>query len=455
MATKNINTRIKLKIDTLENWQSSTIGLLKGELAIATVAATAGTGLTEPVVMIKIGEDGTKTFKDLPWNFYAKASDVISACKSESDLTTFVNNVIASAGIATDEALSTLASRVTTTENNITALQGLVGSTAVATQIQNAIDALKLSDTYEAKGSADAAKTAVIGTAQDTSDASTIYGAKAYAKAQADSKDSAIAAAKKAGDDAQADVDTLSAKVGTVTDGKTVVEMIADAQTAATYDDTALSGRVTTVENKVTTLVGDDSGKSTRTIASEEVAKIVADAPEAYDTLKEISDWISSHTSDASAMNSAILALQAIVDGIGGDGEKATVVEYVTDAINALNIGDYAKAADLTALAARVSTLEDTSHTHTNKTVLDGITSDKITSWDTAATNNHTHDNKTVLDGITSEKVSSWDTAVTLAGTALQEITTTADGGLKVTNKNQIDIDDSITFILDCGTASV
>ena len=36
----------------------------------------------------------------------------------------------------------------------------------------------------------------------------------------------------------------------------------------------------------------------------------------------------------------------------------------------------------------------------------------------------------------------------------LGEITTTANGGLKVTNKNQIDIDDSILFILDGGTAA-
>ena len=59
-------------------------------------------------------------------------------------------------------------------------------------------------------------------------------------------------------------------------------------------------------------------------------------------------------------MNSAIVALEGIVDGIGGAGEKATVVAYVTDAIAALKIGDYAKAADLTALADRVEALETT-----------------------------------------------------------------------------------------------
>ena len=155
------------------------------------------------------------------------------------------------------------------------------------------------------------------------------------------------------------DLDALEAAVGTVTPGKTVVEMIADAQAAATYDDTELAGRVTTVENTVTTLVGEDTSKSARTIASEEVAKIVAGADASYDTLKEIADWISSHKTDATAMNSAITALEGIVDGIGGEGEKATVVAYVTDAIEALKIGDYAKAADLTTLAGRVTELEN------------------------------------------------------------------------------------------------
>jgi hypothetical protein len=134
--------------------------------------------------------------------------------------------------------------------------------------------------------------------------------------------------------------------------------MIKAAQTAATYDDTDVKASIKSNADAIATLNGDDTGKSARDISAEEVAKIVAGADESLDTLKEIADWISSHKDDASAMNSAITALEAIVAGIGGDGEKATVVAYVTDAIDALKIGDYAKAADLTALAERVTTLE-------------------------------------------------------------------------------------------------
>mgnify|MGYP003307191064 CR=1 FL=1 len=43
-------------------------------------------------------------------------------------------------------------------------------------------------------------------------------------------------------------------------------------------------------------------------------------------------------------------------------------------------------------------------------------TTSKQTNWDTAYTNSHTHSNKTVLDGITSTKVSNWDNAVHKSG---------------------------------------
>ncbi len=315
-------------------------------------------------------------------------------------------------GLAAEiEGLKTRLSAVETTVGN--AESGLVkdvaDNTAAITAAEEAITAIKDGTTIDSF--------ADVETALAGKQAAGDYATKAEAQGYADAKDAAIAAAKKAGDDAQADVDALAQKVGTVTEGKTIVEMIAEAQEAATYDDTALTGRVTTVEGQVTTLIGSDASKSARTIAAEEVAKIVANADESYDTLKEIADWISSHKTDATAMNSAITALEGIVDGIGGEGEKATVVEYVTDAIAALKIGDYAKAADLTALASKVTTaegkitvLEGKAHEHANKALLDTYTQTEVDLADAVA-KKHEHTNKTVLDGITSEKVATWDAA--------------------------------------------
>lgn len=425
MAT-TFNTRISLKYDTYAAWMEKDPVLLSGEVAIVVVPAETGAVAKEPAILFKVG-DGTSKFSKLQF-VSGVAADVYDWAKAAAKPTYTANEIDGLADYISGKVQDTntqykleqdtsnthtlklykkdlddadwsivttittadtvyddtdLSGRVTKVENRATALETLVGSTAVATQIANAIAALNLADTYEAKGAAKAVQgetTATVKSVEDSvaqiKDGKTIdsfadvetalagkqatgdYATKTEAQGYANAKDTAIAAAKKAGDDAQADVDALKTKVGTVPDNKTVVQMIEDAQTAATYDDTAIKERVTAVEGKATTLIGEDANKSARTIAAEEVAKIVDGADSSFDTLKEIADWISGHKTDAASMNSAIVALEAIVKGIGGSGEEATVVAYVAKAIDALKIGDYAKAADLTALAGRVSTLE-------------------------------------------------------------------------------------------------
>lgn len=366
MAEKILNTRILLKTDTLENWNASTLALKKGEIAIATVAATAGTGLEEPVVMIKIGEDGVKTFKDLPWNFYAKASDVIAAAKSESALTTFINNVIANAGIATDASLKALTNRVGTAETDIDSLQGLVGDTAVATQITDAIAALKLSETYEAKGEAAKVQTALnnykdsndaviagIKTGDVINDFKSVetelgkkqvagdYATKTEAQGYADAKDDAIAAAKKAGDDAQADVNTLKAKVGTVPDDKTVVQMISEAQTAATYDDAKVKADIKTNADDIDalqTLVGDTAVATqiTNAVTQAKTDLVGADADAGTaSTIKGAKKYADGLNT---AMDTRVAALETAV------GEGGSVAAQITAEIAKLDKDDEAVA---------------------------------------------------------------------------------------------------------------
>lgn len=142
-----------------------------------------------------------------------------------------------------------------------------------------------------------------------------------------------------------------------ITTKVTIQNLITELKTTFAY-----ASDVSTLNGKVTTLIGSDTNKSVRTIANEELAAqlIPANAGEALDTLQEIAAWIQQHPGDATAMNSAITALQSKVV-LGKDGsnqEYATVKAYVEAAINALNIGNYALAADLTALAGRVQTLE-------------------------------------------------------------------------------------------------
>ena len=67
MANQTLNTVLKLRYDTYENWQAnSTVVLQAGEAGICTIPASTGTGLNEPATLMKIG-NGTTTWANLPW----------------------------------------------------------------------------------------------------------------------------------------------------------------------------------------------------------------------------------------------------------------------------------------------------------------------------------------------------------------------------------------------------
>lgn len=66
------------------------------------------------------------------------------------------------------------------------------------------------------------------------------------------------------------------------------------------------SEEIAAVGAKVNTLQGTDTGKSVRTIAAEETAKIVGNAPANYDTLKEIADYISSDATSAAKLSNKV-----------------------------------------------------------------------------------------------------------------------------------------------------
>lgn len=195
MAEKVIKTRILLKIDTYENWMKSSLILKKGEVAICEVPTgdTSGSSNYLPASLIKIG-DGAHTFSELKW-LQGVAADVPSWAKQAvpsipATNITGLSDYIAGEIQDTDTQYTIikgdndytykLMSRAKGAENfttevatltipdktvDINALKALVGDVAVATQISNAIDALKLSETYEVKGAAATVKTELLGDA--------------------------------------------------------------------------------------------------------------------------------------------------------------------------------------------------------------------------------------------------------------------------------------------------
>ena len=455
MAEKILNTRIQLKIDTLENWEKSTIGLKKGELAIATVAATAGTGLTEPVCMIKVGEDGVKTFKQLDWNVYAKASDVLSACKSEASLKNFVNGVIADAGIASSDAMEALADRVNILEGN----DETAGS--VAKSIKDAIAALKLEDTYVKKvtgmslvADAEIMRLAVMSDGANKVEAST------NGKIKIDGIDTVVYThpdkhtiddvtglqnaldGKQAAGDYAAEEHTHTASE--VTDFATEVAKIkVNEAVKATQDG---NGKVIadTYAEKATTLAGYNIGNAytkdetdTAVQGAKDYAKGLVDAiPAQIDytvTINEVTDGLDSNvakkytfTQNGQEIGSINLAKELVVTSGSvkevtetGKPYAGAVVgdKYIELVIANQETPIYVPAKDLVDIYTAASgasevqvaisntneisaTLTDVvkeklnkAHTHsfTDETALNGITAAKVEAWDNAVSKEHTH----------------------------------------------------------------
>lgn len=62
---------------------------------------------------------------------------------------------------------------------------------------------------------------------------------------------------------------------------------------------------------------------------SDKIAEVVSDAPESFNTLKEISDWISGHENDASAMNSVIKDNKSAITTLQTDKADKTEIPTV------------------------------------------------------------------------------------------------------------------------------
>ena len=171
--------------------------------------------------------------------------------------------------------------------------------------------------------------------------------------------DASMEALTKRVDAAETSVSTLSDKVGTVPAGKTVVQMIEEAKTATTYDDSAVKADIKKNADAIGVLNGSGVGSVDKKItdAFNDFATKVSDDG-VVNSYKELIDWAATHGAEAATMAGEITALKNILKGIGGTGESATVVAYVAKAIENLKIGDYAKASELTALAQRVTAAE-------------------------------------------------------------------------------------------------
>lgn len=116
----------------------------------------------------------------------------------------------------------------------------------------------------------------------------------------------------------------IDGKIGDLGENDNLVALIADAKKAGTDANNAVETLKTTEvkanADAVALLNGEDTGKSVRVIAGEAandaVATMLADAPEAFDTLKEMADWLNTHSADAIEMDNRIAANEGKLEGI-------------------------------------------------------------------------------------------------------------------------------------------
>lgn len=289
---------------------------------------------------------------------------------------------------------------------------------------------------FDAAGSA----AAVLGTAADEATANTVYGVKAAAaKAQADidaffaaadKGDAALDTLKEIQDFLNSDSGTVQKLVNDVAGNKAAIEDIVDGTTTvakATNADTAAEAsglnasgvaavKAVKVDNATNADKAADADKLGGAVAADYLKK--ADAP-GYDD---------------------ILTKTAAEAGYQPKGNYATAAQgaKADTAVQPATLNNYYTKTEADAEFMNASEVDAKIAALNLATTYEPIGAESRA--------------KTYADGL----ASNYATAAqgTKADSALQEITTTENGGLKVTNKNKIDIDDSVVFVFDCGNAT-
>jgi len=169
--------------------------------------------------------------------------------------------------------------------------------------------------------------------------------------------------------------------VGTVPENKTVVEMISDAQTAATYNDTEVKAGIKANADAITKLNGTSAveGSVDKKVADaiNEFATKVSD-DQTVNTFKELIDYAADHKDEYSTLSGEVQANKTAIATLNGkDTDAGSVAKTVKDAVDAAQ-----------------ATLQGNIDKKVDKVEGKGL-----------STNDYTTDEKTKLEGIETVKV--------------------------------------------------
>lgn len=417
MAEKTLQTRIKLRYASYSEWQSSTLKLLAGEVALCYVPANNDEiKNTAPTVLFKVG-DNEHVFSELQWAS-ARAADVYNWAKQSTlPIEKLGNgNVVASiswdaennklkyetASVATSEGLESLQNlvagintRLGTAETDIDNLQAAVetlngGNTvdgSVAKAVKTAIDAEVIARDAAIKVEADRAKEAEeelsgriddYETNKDTfalkSDVNGLSGTVNGIDGRLTTAEGKITAAEGNITTIQGNITEINTSLSNKLDKGAYDKAISDLQgevDAVEDRATSLENRATAVEGKVTVLIGDDANKSVREITQAEIAAQLVDGGTSFDTLQEIASWLKDHPEDVGEINKKIndnadaIALLNNTESV--EGSVAYAVKQEADRAKGIENG----------LSNRIKTIEDDYLVGQDKTDLTKLINDE------------------------------------------------------------------------------
>ena len=286
-------------------------------------------GLEPKVRMVSAGNYEIAWYEPNPTTVEGLSSQIASLNQSVGTLSGQVSGIQTTVNDH-DRLIGEIVDDVNTNTSDISGLKGLTSAhqSKLATIDENAD--VNVIESVEIAGVAldvDTDKKASI-SKEDLANALSL-GSAAYSSADSFATPDSVSTAQGIAEDALEQAKTNKGAISNINStisGLATKQEVSDLETSLNtnigkkVDQTAYDTKISSIEGSVqevtnavgnvtanvNVLVGQDTNKSARTIASEEVAKIVANAPEAYDTLKEIADYIATDASGAAELSNKV-----------------------------------------------------------------------------------------------------------------------------------------------------
>ena len=356
----------------LSNYATTAAVATAKQEAITTSGTNADAKIATAKTELQGYVDGKIT--DIGIDNYAKTADVTKAIgDAKTELQGYADqseaDAVATAGTNADTKISTKIGDIgeVTVKAYVDGKETTLNSSIQAVDDKvEALGALAKKDKVAETDLADALKTTIDGKAEK---ATTLAGygiTDAYTTTQVNEKVKAVddkvttntndiaainnadtgilAQAKKYTDDNKYDDTAIKATIKTNSDGintnkeaiaainNETTGILAKSKEYAAELNTTLKAEVDKNTAAITKLNGTGDGSVTKTVA-DEIAKVVSNAPEEFDTLKEIADWIANDTTGAAKMANDIAAVVGTDKGEDGTPKSIrTVAEEVANA---------------------------------------------------------------------------------------------------------------------------